>query len=64
VEPGLTNLRPFPGNYKKHKRTGRGPGAGSVSCSLYFCMLFAPLRELYSPRLPGEVLRSSLCTHK
>lgn len=30
-EPTLTNLRPFPGNYKKSVRTGRGPGSGIVS---------------------------------
>jgi hypothetical protein len=26
-EPTVTNLRPFPGNYKKAIRTGRGHGS-------------------------------------
>ena len=29
-EPSVTNLRPFPGNYKKHHRKGRGHAAGGV----------------------------------
>ncbi len=34
-EPGLTNLRPFPGNYQKRHRKGRGNAGGGGGSSGY-----------------------------